>query len=204
MDSLASAALLFLGLIAFNNYKNGTLPDWLKSKFLNAGAPVSSSSPFEVSDASSSDTTSPTTAVRTGLGGGLGALLAPVVGAIGGVFGESRVGHTHQGIDYEVGQGTTVKAARGGRVSYAGAQGTYGLLVVIDHGSGVTTKYAHLSRITVSIGDDVQAGQTIGLSGSTGRSTGPHLHFELRKDGKAIDPTPYLGTAGSVGAALTA
>ena len=68
-------------------------------------------------------------------------------------------------------------------------------MVEIDHGDGLTTRYAHLSRVLVKVGDQVQASDPVGLSGTTGRSTGPHLHYEVRRDGKAIDPMRFL-TAG--------
>lgn len=201
MDTFASAILLLIGLVAFGNYKNGTLPDWLKSKFLNASDPPPAS-PFEVS--SSSTTNSGPNLTLTGLGGALGGLLTPVVGAITGVFGEDRGSHNHKGIDYAVGIGTPVKVARGGVIKYAGNMSGYGLTVDVDHGAGYSTRYGHLSQIRVNIGQSVAAGETIALSGNTGRSTGPHLHFELHKNGSAIDPTPHLGGVASVGAALTA
>lgn len=203
MDSFASGLLMFFGLVAFANYKNGTLGDWLKAKFLNAGAPVTGDSPFDVATSTLTGNT-PATAVKTGLGGGLGALLAPVVGAITGVFGEQRTDHKHAGIDYAVPDGTAVKAARAGTVSFAGNQSGYGLIVIVDHGGGTSTKYAHLEKMSVTVGQQVSAGQTLGLSGHTGDATGPHVHFELTQNGKAIDPGPYLGTPASVGAALTA
>lgn len=190
MDTFASAALLFLGLIAFNNYKNGTLPEWLKAKFLNSGAPIDEASPFELSD-SVSKTEEPAT-VWASIGGTLGNLLTPVVGKITGVFGEQRATHKHAGIDYAVPIGTSVAAASSGVVAYAGNMSGYGLTVDIDHGGGNSTRYAHLSSIPVRIGQKVTAGQTIGLSGNTGNSTGPHLHFELRDNGKAVDPSPYF------------
>jgi len=85
-----------------------------------------------------------------------------------------------------------VGAAAAGRVIFAGAYGGYGNAVIIDHSGGMSTLYAHLSSITVTYGEIVSAGQTIGLVGSTGLSTGPHLHFEVRIDGKPVDPVPYL------------
>ncbi len=72
---------------------------------------------------------------------------------------------------------------------------SYGLYVVLRHGDGFTTRYGHLSAFTVAAGDTVAAGQVIGLSGNTGYSTGPHLHFEIRVDGVPVDPLPYLMTA---------
>jgi murein DD-endopeptidase MepM/ murein hydrolase activator NlpD len=95
----------------------------------------------------------------------------------------------HAGIDYPAAAGTTVVAARAGRVVYAGRlAGGWGKLVTIAHGRGVRTMYAHLSRIDVRLGRRVSAGTRIGLVGSSGAATGPHLHFEVRLRGAAIDP----------------
>lgn len=98
----------------------------------------------------------------------------------------------HSGIDFRAPTGTPVLAAAGGRVIHAGTNGGYGKMVDIDHGNGLVTRYAHLSAISVSLGDTVTGGQRLGLAGSTGRSTGPHLHFEVRRGGGALDPTRFL------------
>ena len=99
----------------------------------------------------------------------------------------------HKGIDYALYQGTPVLAVMDGKVSRtAQITGGYGTHVVIDHDGGLQTVYAHLSRVTVPLGAGVLAGQLIGYSGNTGNSTGPHLHFEVRADGKAVDPEPLL------------
>ncbi|NOX30062.1 MAG: M23 family metallopeptidase [Actinobacteria bacterium] len=103
--------------------------------------------------------------------------------------GESRM---HRGLDLSAPTGTPIRATAGGTVTWAGAQGSYGELVIIDHGGGIESRYAHQSRVGVQVGEAVEAGQVIGEVGSTGRSTGPHLHFELRINGEAIDPTPWL------------
>lgn len=103
-----------------------------------------------------------------------------------------RWGRLHAGTDVGVPIGTTVRASRGGQVVTAGWVGGYGNCVIIDHGDGVCTRYGHLSEVTVSVGQYVDQGQQIALSGNTGRSTGPHLHFEIRINGEAVDPTPYL------------
>lgn len=98
----------------------------------------------------------------------------------------------HPGIDIAVDVGTTVAAAAAGRVIIAGWVSGYGNYIAIDHGNGLSTGYGHLSTFYVTVGQDVQAGQAIGASGNTGRSTGPHLIFEVRRGGMPIDPTPYL------------
>jgi len=107
---------------------------------------------------------------------------------VGGVLTQEY--HTgHNGLDFGVPVGTPVAATMDGKVIYAGwnNQG-YGNLVIVENG-GYKTYYAHLSSIPIAVGDSVTAGATIGLSGNTGNSTGPHLHYEIRKDNLAIDPT---------------
>jgi len=116
----------------------------------------------------------------------------PVHGPITGSFGESRPGHMHAGIDIAVGTGTPVLAAKSGVVNYAGWMSGYGYVVDINHGGGVTTRYAHNSRLLVSSGQSVVQGQQISSSGSTGHSTGPHLHFEIRVNGTPVNPLNYL------------
>ena len=101
----------------------------------------------------------------------------------------------HQGIDIPDAMSAPVHAAAGGLVVFAGRGGGYGNLVQIDHGGGSETRYGHLSAITVGVGDRVAQGDVVGLIGSTGRSTGPHLHFEVRQDGRALDPLSRLGEA---------
>ena len=105
------------------------------------------------------------------------------------IFGTVR---QHNGIDLGGDTGDRVRAARSGEVILAGERGGFGNTIVIYHGLGYSTLYGHLSRIEVSEGQNVESGDRIGAIGSTGWSTGPHLHFELRIDGKAVDPTPYL------------
>ena len=98
----------------------------------------------------------------------------------------------HEGIDLGAAYGTPIAAAAAGTVIYAGWLGGYGNLDVIDHGGGLSTAYGHQSRISVSVGEQVAQGQIIGDVGSTGHSTGPHLHFEVRVNGQAVDPLGYL------------
>lgn len=94
----------------------------------------------------------------------------------------------HQGIDIALAYGQDVKAAAGGRVTFSGVQSGYGNTVVIDHADGRQTRYAHLAEQAVRQGDSVAEGQIIGKSGSSGRATGPHLHFEVLVDGRPVDP----------------
>jgi murein DD-endopeptidase MepM/ murein hydrolase activator NlpD len=98
----------------------------------------------------------------------------------------------HPGIDLHASYGDPIYACRAGTVVSAGWEGGYGNAVVIDHGGGMATLYAHQSRMAVSAGQQVSAGQVIGYIGSTGDSTGPHLHFEVRINGNPVDPAPYL------------
>jgi murein DD-endopeptidase MepM/ murein hydrolase activator NlpD len=98
----------------------------------------------------------------------------------------------HSGIDFAAGYGSTIRAADSGTVIFAGWYGGYGNAVIISHGKGITTLYAHSSQLYVSEGQTVQRGQPIAVVGSTGLSTGPHLHFEVRRDGTPIDPGSFL------------
>lgn len=103
----------------------------------------------------------------------------------------------HAGLDLAVPAGTPVRAAAAGQVIHNGALGGYGLTVDIAHGNGTVTRYAHQSRVLVAAGQSVAAGQVIGLAGSTGASTGPHVHFEVRTPAGAIDPRTWLPTGPS-------
>jgi murein DD-endopeptidase MepM/ murein hydrolase activator NlpD len=118
-------------------------------------------------------------------------LIWPVQGVLTSTFG-MRWGRMHEGIDIGAAQGTPIYAAAGGTVNYAGWEGGYGNLTVIDHGNGLATAYGHQSQLAVSSGQTVSRGQVIGYVGSTGHSTGPHLHFEVRVNGVPNDPLSYL------------
>jgi murein DD-endopeptidase MepM/ murein hydrolase activator NlpD len=101
----------------------------------------------------------------------------------------------HAGVDIPGPSGTPIYATADGIVSHAGRQGGYGNMVEINHGKGIATRYGHLSKIIVGDNTRVKRGQLIALMGSTGRSTGPHLHYEVRIDGHAVNPVPFLTTA---------
>ena len=111
----------------------------------------------------------------------------PVVSGFG-----MRWGRMHEGIDIAAALGTPIHAAASGTVIHAGWLGGYGNLVVVDHGDGLATAYAHAFAILVAVGQQVSQGDTLSLVGSTGNSSGPHLHFEVRVNGSAVDPLLYL------------
>jgi murein DD-endopeptidase MepM/ murein hydrolase activator NlpD len=116
----------------------------------------------------------------------------PVSGPVTSTFGW-RWGRMHEGIDIGVGYGTPIHAAAAGTVIYCGWEEGYGNFVVLDHGGNVATAYGHQSSIAVACGQQVDQGQVVGYVGSTGHSTGPHLHFEVRVNGNPVDPLGYLG-----------
>ncbi len=121
------------------------------------------------------------------------ALHLPLKGRVSSGFGvrhdplHGRI-RRHTGVDIAAAQGTPIAAAAAGKVVFAGRRGGYGNLVEIEHADGQRTRYAHTARMLVKVGDEVKPGQAIATVGSTGRSTGPHLHFEVKKDGARIDP----------------
>lgn len=194
METFSGIALLFLGMIAFLRFRDGTLGDWLKAKFFNAGAPAPA------------NLRTPTSGVGGSEGGVVGSgsgvvgttgWMAPADGPIVSGFGPRKspggIGSTnHKGVDIDGRTGDPVRAARDGRVTYAGNSGGYGLRVDVDHGGGFASRYAHLSSITTRVGRTVRAGELLGRMGATGTATGDHLHFEIRKNGLAIDPAPFL------------
>ena len=120
-----------------------------------------------------------------------GTYLRPTGGVISSRYG-NRHGEFHTGVDFASTRGTKIKASNTGKIVSAGWKGNYGLCVIIDHGNGVQTLYGHCSKLYVSTGDYVSKGQAIAAVGSTGRSTGPHVHFEVRINGKYVNPFKYI------------
>lgn len=120
--------------------------------------------------------------------------VVPVTGRITSRFGanESIRDHTHKGIDIAAVRGTPILATASGKVTFAGWSSGYGYLVKIDHGNGVETYYGHCSKLYVSAGDTVEAGEGIAAVGSTGNSTGNHLHFEIRLNGNQVNPESFV------------
>jgi murein DD-endopeptidase MepM/ murein hydrolase activator NlpD len=98
----------------------------------------------------------------------------------------------HTGLDFRGNTGEAIRVTAAGTVVSAGWSGGYGRMVEVDHGGGLSTRYGHLSEIDVKVGDKLKAGHSVGRMGSTGRSTGPHLHYETRVDGEAVDPHKFL------------
>lgn len=121
----------------------------------------------------------------------------PVDGPLTSPFGVRRAGllnfDIHRGVDIAVPTGTPVHAMAPGVVAFAGGMNGYGRVVIIDHGQGVRTLYAHLSEVNVATGEEIAGRPVIGLSGASGRVTGEHLHFEVLRSGRAEDPVPLLG-----------
>jgi murein DD-endopeptidase MepM/ murein hydrolase activator NlpD len=141
---------------------------------------------IQAAQARARSSTGGTPAVRSSSG-----FIWPASGVVTSGFGW-RWGRMHEGLDIAASYGAPISAASAGTVIYAGWMGGYGNLVVIDHGGGLATAYGHQSSIAVSSGSQVSQGQTIGYVGSTGHSTGPHLHFEVRVNGSPVDPLGYL------------
>lgn len=132
-----------------------------------------------------------------GVAAGTSDLLTPVAARVSSTYGTRRDPFTgepefHAGLDLAAPRGTPVRAAADGTVEFSGRRGDAGNLVEIAHGDGTRTRYAHLDSTRVRAGDPVRAGEVLGAVGSTGRSTGPHLHFAVERDGRPIDPKPLL------------
>ncbi len=131
--------------------------------------------------------------------GGLDRLRAvfPVDGRVSSRFGHRSDPFTgehrsHHGVDIAAAEGAPIQAVRAGTVTFAGEQGGYGNVVILDHGDGLETRYAHCKALNVEAGQRVHAGGVVATVGSTGRSTGPHLHFEVRRDDEPVDPNAAL------------
>ena len=124
--------------------------------------------------------------------------LWPVIGRISSGFGDTRLSSSsggtrpHMGIDIPAPSGTPVVAPADGLVSFAGREAEYGRLICLDHGHGYSTMFGHLKDLFVQTGDKVKRGQTIGTVGTSGKSTGPHLHYEVRINGNPVNPARYL------------
>lgn len=123
----------------------------------------------------------------------------PVEGRISSRFGhriDPLDGHEahHKGLDIAAKEGTAIKAMRSGTVTFSGTKGGYGKVVILDHGNGLESRYAHCAQLDVRVGQQVIAGSPIATVGSTGRSTGSHLHLEVRQDNKAVNPMSYLSS----------
>lgn len=120
--------------------------------------------------------------------------VVPVNGNITSRYGsrESIRSHDHRGLDIAAKTGTPIKAAADGTIKYSGTMSGYGNLIIIDHGNGITTYYGHCSKLYKTQGQQVRAGDVIAAVGSTGNSTGAHLHFEIRKNGEYLNPAKYI------------
>jgi murein DD-endopeptidase MepM/ murein hydrolase activator NlpD len=134
-------------------------------------------------------------ALATDTGPVTGEWVRPAIGPLSSPFG-MRWGRLHAGIDFAARPGSIIRAASSGTVVLASWYGGYGNAVDIDHGNGLSTRYGHASEVLVSTGEYVTVGQPIALVGSTGDSTGPHLHFEVRQNGTPVDPLPFLAARG--------
>lgn len=150
------------------------------------GAPPTTPAP------TTTTTKAPTTTTTVVGGPGAGSLSWPTSGVVTSPFGP-RWGTFHRGIDIGAPLGNPIVAAAAGTVFFSGVMDGYGNVILVDHGNGLVTLYGHQSQLIAGVGQKVSRGQTIGLVGSTGHSTGPHLHFEVRINGVAVDPMPYLG-----------
>lgn len=121
-------------------------------------------------------------------------LIRPISGTITSRFGESSSRRTskHTGLDIGASTGTKIKACADGTVTFSGYKGSYGYMVVLNHGNGIETYYAHCSKLYANVGDKISQGDVIAAVGNTGNSTGPHLHLEIRVNGIAYNPQNYL------------
>jgi murein DD-endopeptidase MepM/ murein hydrolase activator NlpD len=118
----------------------------------------------------------------------------PLNGRVTSRFGGRGRGGSHEGLDIDGVAGQVIRAAAAGRVAWAGEERGYGTMVILEHGYGLTTLYAHASRLLVDAGESVSAGEPIAEVGQSGNARGAHLHFEVRRDGRPVNPLPILGT----------
>jgi murein DD-endopeptidase MepM/ murein hydrolase activator NlpD len=114
------------------------------------------------------------------------------VAVVSSSYGAPRGRSVHQGIDLSAPAGTPVRSTADGRVIFAGRSGAFGRLIVIDHGNGWETRYAHLKRIKIEKGKKVKRGELIGTVGKSGNASGPHLHYEIRLQDRPVDPRPMM------------
>jgi murein DD-endopeptidase MepM/ murein hydrolase activator NlpD len=189
-DSLVSQENALSSARAQNQQAASTLQEGLKEMVDEADSLQQSSEALaeKIQAAQSSGSSSDSTPSSSGL-------IWPVNGPVASPFGYRCLAglcRMHEGIDIGVGEGTPIHAAASGTVIEAGWEGGYGNLTVIDHGGGLATAYGHQSSFAVSSGQHVSQGQVIGYVGCTGRCFGPHLHFEVRVNGEAVDPLGYL------------
>ncbi|MER6196038.1 M23 family metallopeptidase [Streptomyces sp. NPDC001586] len=177
--------------------QNGQAP---QEKAPEAAAPRPDQSNSAASQQTTSDRISPTE--QEAPAASTAGFVAPVIGGINTPYkatGSMWAGGTHSGVDFGASMGTSIKAVGAGTVVSAGWAGSYGNQVIIQHADGHFSQYGHMSQLSVSAGQTVTVGQEVGLVGSTGNSTGPHLHFEIRTTqdyGSDIDPLAYLRSKG--------
>lgn len=152
-------------------------------KALDGGAPIGTTAPAQRTSAVSIPSLVPVSSNRA-MSSGFGMRVHPVLGGL----------RAHKGIDLPATTGTPIHASADGVVGKADWFGGYGLFVELEHGGGMETRYGHMSRIAVAEGQRVRKGDVIGYVGSTGRSTGSHLHYEVRIAGEAVNPIPYMQT----------
>lgn len=187
VETFSAGALLILGIVAFTNLRAGTLDEWLGAKFLNRAAP-NKRPRASAKKATTGSTAGPSTFAN------------PVPGAsCSSPFGVPRGNSTHSGLDLAIGLGTPVGAVAPGRVTSAGGAGDCGLRVVVDHGGGLESRYCHLGRIAVNVGDQVGTSEKLGEVGMTGNTDGPHLHLEVARNGQLQDPAPLIGVSCGAG-----
>jgi murein DD-endopeptidase MepM/ murein hydrolase activator NlpD len=158
---------------------------------LNSSAPGESANDSSVRSASNTRASRAQRRAGTPVPQVLPEWVRPALGPLSSTFG-ARWGTQHKGVDIAASYGSTVRAASAGVVVVSDWSGGYGKLVEINHGNGLTTRYGHNSALLVKVGQRVEAGQPIAKIGSTGYSTGPHCHFEIRKGEEAIDPLKFM------------